>query len=453
MTERLTTEQTDERGRIAVYFWEEYLGNAPSIINAVRVLSAAGFGVDIITRHNPMYAPPPRFPTNVRVFVQGEPSAQDGQRSQPSTERERRVGLAGAIRTRTLRIVRGLVRGAIKRITPASNSPHYYDLRKVLRFVAFCIRQTRSQHYTCVIGVDTLGLVVATIVNLDRKTPIIYWSLEIRYAREITHGLDRLLKTLERPCNRRAALTIIQDSERSNSLRVENAIDPSKICIVPNGPLGPRPQVGSDLLRRNFGLRQSDRIILHIGRLESQVLSRELAGAASHWPEDWVLILHAGAWRDNDVYIEEVREAGKGRALLSLAPISYDELDMLVMSGDIGLVVYKKDIGQNHALAGSSGKLAHYLRCGLPVVSLDLPGLPEVLHRYQCGICVSDVAEMARAIERILQRYDFYSANAIKCYEEAYEFRRHFGQVLRHIERWRTGPSAERGPDRASDAL
>lgn len=453
MTQRLMTGRTDERGRVAVYFWEEYLGNAPSIINAVRLLSAAGYGVDIITRHNPVFPRPPSFPTNVRVFMQGESSSQDGQRSERATQPERRVGLASTIRQRARGIVRGLVRGAIKRITPTSNTPHYYDLRGVLRFVAFCIRQTRSQHYVCVIGVDTLGLAVATIMNLHRKTPIIYWSLEIRYARELTHVLDRLLKTLERPCNRRAALTIIQDSERSNSLRVENAIDPSKILIVPNGPLGQRPRFGSDLLRRKFGLRQHDRIILHIGRIEPQVLSRELAAAASHWPEDWVLIFHGGIRWYDEVYLEEVREAGKGRALQSLEPLSYDELDMLVMSGDIGIVVYQKELGPNHALAGSSGKLGHYLRCGLPVVSLDLPGLPEVLHRYQCGICVSDLEGMAGAIERILQRYDFYSANAVKCYEEVYEFGRHFGQVLRHIERLTTASLAEKGPDRAGDVL
>jgi hypothetical protein len=166
------------------------------------------------------------------------------------------------------------------------------------------------------------------------------------------------------------------------------------------------------------------------------VLSLEIASAASNWNEDVVLVLHERAKRaQTEPYIKQVQQAGCGKVLLSLEPVSYDALDWVVMSGHIGLVFYQKELGPNFSeMAGASGKLAHYLRCGLPVICLDLPGLVKVVNQYQCGICVSEPGEIQSATEAIFRNYEFYRMNAFKCYEESYEFGRHFREVLRKIE-------------------
>jgi glycosyltransferase involved in cell wall biosynthesis len=120
--------------------------------------------------------------------------------------------------------------------------------------------------------------------------------------------------------------------------------------------------------------------------------------------------------------------------------VPYEKLDDLVLSAHIGLVFYRKELGANFSqIAGASGKLAHYLRCGLPVICLDLPGLVKVVDRYRCGICVSEPGEIQSAIEIILREYPLYRMNALKCYEESYEFGRYFREVLRKIDEF--GPS------------
>jgi glycosyltransferase involved in cell wall biosynthesis len=145
-------------------------------------------------------------------------------------------------------------------------------------------------------------------------------------------------------------------------------------------------------------------------------------------------MLHERRNRDrNSFYLRQVEEAAPQRVILSLEPVNYDDLDTLVSSGKIGVVLYREDFGLNFRLAGASGKLAQYLRCGLPVVCLDLPGVGDVVRKFDCGICVQSIDEMGEAIRLILHDYDRYSINALKCYMDNYEFGAHFEKVLRVI--------------------
>jgi len=246
----------------------------------------------------------------------------------------------------------------------------------------------------------------------------------------------RMLKNLEKTCNRRAMFTIIQDWERANALIAENNISSSSIVVVPNGPLGPPCVAKSDYFQRKFGLSPSCRIVLHIGMISPSVLSLELAQVAGGWSDDWVMVYHEREKRSNcDPYIKQIREVGQGRVLLSLDPVPYDELDNVVCSAHIGVVFYQKALGPNFALmAGASGKLGHYLRCGLPVICLNLPGFGEMIHKYQCGVCVNSIEQVTEAIHTICQNYDCFRSNAIRCYEEVYEFSNHFQQVLCKIQ-------------------
>ncbi len=96
---------------------------------------------------------------------------------------------------------------------------------------------------------------------------------------------------------------------------------------------------------------------------------------------------------------------------------------------------YRTDLGPNWSLlATASGKFAFYLQSGLPVVCLDMPGFREVVEMYGCGICVKDFSQVTEALEKIFTNYEFYRANALRCYRERYEFSKYFEQVIAAIE-------------------
>jgi glycosyltransferase involved in cell wall biosynthesis len=425
------TKRSQSKGYVAIFFWEGYLSVAPSLINAIRLLANEGYHVDVITRPAMYgdYAAIPSFPDGVRIFMDGLGS-----------ELPSRVGLislrdeCGRVRVRKYmpKVVRDWLRRAYARIEA---------WRELVHFARFSARSVRGQKYTCFIGIDMLGLVTAFAVRLLKQIPIIYWSLEIRFLNDFTHGMARVVKRLERICHRRAAFLIIQDWERADSLISENRIRHPKTVIVPNSPLGWPECKKNDFFQKKFDIATNRRIIVSMGMISPSVLSLEIASEASKWKDDSVLVFHERAKRsESDPYIDQVRQAGRGKVFLSLDPVPYEKLDDLVLSAHIGLVFYRRELGANFSqIAGASGKLAHYLRCGLPVICLDLPGLVKVVDRYRCGICVSEPGEIQSAIETILREYPLYRMNALKCYEESYEFGRYFREVLRKIDEF--GPS------------
>jgi glycosyltransferase involved in cell wall biosynthesis len=111
--------------------------------------------------------------------------------------------------------------------------------------------------------------------------------------------------------------------------------------------------------------------------------------------------------------------------------VPYETLDDLIASADIGLAFYRP-IDLNY-LNMASGKLLHYLKCGLPVIATDFPNLRQILEENHCGICVPDENGIVEAARQILGNHDFWSANAARCFQEKFEFERSFDAVIEHI--------------------
>jgi glycosyltransferase involved in cell wall biosynthesis len=387
-------------GRVAIVFWEGYVGVSPSVVNGVRVLSDSGYEVDLVTRSADDFGEAPTFGANVRVI---------------------RLPPAGLVANGPLRWLRRRVASAFE----------------PLRFIALCWWTFRGRSYVSFVGIDMKGLLVASLLGLVKRVPVAYWSLEILYSHEFTRWSPmRFCKFVERLSHRRASFTIVQDDARARSLSEENGVNSSRFVIVPNSPLGPPPNILSDYFQTKFGLPSGTRIILHAGMIHPETQSLELATAASGWPTDWRLVLHERAKRRaDDPYLMAVRNVGNAHLLLSLDPVPYDSLDVLMSSATIGLVLYDRALGPNFNLvAGASGKLAHYVRCGLPVVSVGLDSVSETLDRYECGVGVDDISQVEGAIATILSEYDRYRANAIRCYVEAYDFGPHFRHVVSALQ-------------------
>jgi glycosyltransferase involved in cell wall biosynthesis len=414
--------------RVAIFFWEGYLSVAPSMINAVRAFAEAGYLVDVITRPPPPGCPDePDLPPRVRILRLGEPRR--GPASQfpaRSHRRDRHIHEGSAHASRVLP-------GRVGRVGQRVLDEARY-LSERLEFVRFGLKSVHHDAYTAFVGVDMSGLAAATAVGLVRRTSVIYWSLEIFLLSEFRTPAKRIIKRIERICHRRAMLTVVQDSERARVLLSENGAASQRVVVVPNTPAGPAPRVAGHYLRDKFNLSAQQRVILHTGGVCRSNRTLELAQAASAWPSNWTLVLHSHIARDSsDPEVVETGKAGQGRVALSLDPVPYEALDEVISSADVGVVLYPK-ARPHYANVWASGKLAHYLRCGLPVVCVDVPGLGQLLKTYRCGLVVDSPDEIAGAVETALQNREAYSRNAVRCYEEVFEFGRHFRHLLRAIE-------------------
>ena len=298
---------------------------------------------------------------------------------------------------------------------------------------ALARRATRDRSLRFWIGVDLLGAAVAS-----RSAPggrFAYWSLELVFADTLTDPTLRRLKRRERRFSRRARPVIVQDPQRAALLCRENGIDEDRVVLVPNAPRGAAPKHRSSALRERLGLGDDIRIILHLGMMGPEVLSRQIAAAARDWPADWRLVFHERYARTaDDPVVREAADAGGERVAFSLEPVKLDELPGLVASADVGLVFYNPDMGENFSvITGASGKLAFYLQAGLPVICLDLPGFAELVGEHGCGLCVNAPDEIGSAVRRILADPEPYRSGARRCFEARFAFDATFAPVLEHI--------------------
>lgn len=415
------------RGRIAIVYPWSNLETVPSLRNAAVRLAEHGYKVEFYTLSDDCFPAPVFRKPAISVI----------------TDRPEVFTKAGIVLPKWWTCGRG------GRPYSWLVSNLYRPLWRRLSFERILRQRHATQPYTCFIGVDPEGLVDAAPLAELLDVPLVYWSLELLFADEADTPARKALKRREIAYSRQVAFIIIQDELRAQALSEENGLDSDRFILVPNSPLGPARRRRSNYLHRRWQIPSERRIALCAGTITWWAMSKELVSSVATWPEEYVLVLHSrlkmyGA--SHMPYIDSVVQAAGRRenVILSSEPLPSDRFLDLVDSADVGIALYSSQppqstrIDKNMQIIGlSSGKAATYLHHGLPVVVSDSPGLGSLVESYKCGVSVSDPAETSDALREIEGNYEFYSANAIKCFNERLEFGRHFQAVIERIEQLR----------------
>lgn len=380
---------------IAIFHLQGYFDSVPCLVSTVKSLSAKGFRVDLFLVRDNQYNSPKFNSSNVRIhYLPGKPG----------------YGINQIFRLLTDRL-----------------------------FISY--RICRRNKYLCFFGVDPLGLIQASLVGKLIKVPIVYYSLEIYFSNEIGFSLGYLLKVVERWFNRKAVFTITQDRDRAKLLAQENKVSMLTIFSVPNSLIGEPCISKSDYLQSHLRLEKDQIIILHAGGMASWLMPLELAQAAQYWPKNWLLVFHSRRKNLQGILKKQFANLIKDRRfLLSSEPLHAEDVRKLFGSADIGIALYKNEhspaLGKNISYVGlSSGKISNYLQQGVPIIASAMPSLVKLINRYDCGICVKHPCEIEEGIKKILSSYKVFQKNAIKCYQECFDFDSSFSLVLDKLEK------------------
>jgi glycosyltransferase involved in cell wall biosynthesis len=304
---------------------------------------------------------------------------------------------------------------------------------RLCRDIFFSLKACLGHPIYCVIGGDPNGLIAATVLSLFNRAPVVYYSFELLYLDRKSNLFHRLKKKVERWCHRRAVFTIIQDPARARLLLDENRVPDGEVAIVPNAPAGSAPQgLKRDYWRREFGIPLDRLILLHAGEIADHNCVLELARIAHTWPEDWVLIIHGYG---EESYLRRVKQyVDAKRVILSQELVPYDQLDELIGAADIGIALYNRGFGLNYSHVGlASGKALQYLRCGLPIITSDLPTLRELVVDNRCGMVIKDVSQIKDMVFMIVAQYEEHSLRASQYYLKHGNFEQYFQDVLRRL--------------------
>jgi glycosyltransferase involved in cell wall biosynthesis len=417
MKEMIATNKRNSR--VAFFFPFPMLDSVPSLRNAITLLARKGYAIDIFTVRQQTWTEPEFEEKNITIYTKHTGFFREGGIIFPKWI----CSIISRIyRLFIIQIFRPLLR--------------FLYLRRIFS------QRNKSMPYSCIIGVDPEGLIDGAYWAQLFRIPLVYYSLELLFSNEIKTRGGRKLKKLEIELSRQAIFTIIQDEERAKALVEENQISPDNVVLVPNAPLGLARACKNRYLHEKYSIGSEQKILLSAGYISEWTASRDLVRVAATWPDEYVLVMHSRVQAGNDPWVQSlIKEAKSSKVKFSLDPLPFDEYIKMINSADIGLVFYKmlpssRYTQKNLELVGlSSGKFATYLQNGLPVIVSGADGLRRLVESYKCGIYASEAFEIIEAVKDIMGRYDFYSINAQRCFNEQLEFGRYFVKAIERIDR------------------
>lgn len=291
--------------------------------------------------------------------------------------------------------------------------------------------------YDLVIACGIRGLFVVGVLAPFLGLRYGYNSLELYSGASYERGSRGWFKRLERWFNQRAGFSIIQDEQRAELLREINALKDQFIGLFPNAPYQSQRPLGVDRkrLREQFGIRDTATLVIYSGSLQAPWSGvRKIVAAVARFDNDHVLFLQARAATSADLGPGVEQLCNNGRLVVSNMPLSVETYDSLVQASDIGLAWYESD-DENIRYAGlSSGKVAHYLRWGKPIIINRLPLFEDFIPEYHCGLVVDDATEIAAALNTISANYEYYAEGARTAYSELFDMDSYARNLVQRVE-------------------
>jgi glycosyltransferase involved in cell wall biosynthesis len=417
--------------RVGIVYPRANVDTVPSLIGAAELFAEHGYDVDLFT-YTQAGQPVPEFSS--------------------SRIRLRSLGVDGLADHSTAGL-RGLVKraGWLPSAARAPLQRGYAVLGAGLahgsRFAAQArslVAESSEKPFACVIGVDPDGLALAQ--TIAHGAPVGYYSLELLLSYEVSSAAEQQLKAQERVLSRQAEFVVVQDEARGRLLAEDNGLAWERLVLVPNAPPGPARRRPSRYWHTRFELPAEARVVVHSGSLGDWTGIEAIVDSAADWPAHWVLVIHTRYDAESSAYVDDLRRrADAQRVWFSLRPVPRQDYDPLIDGAEVGLAFYVSSGGSSftqrnvQTIGLSSGKLAYYMRAGLPVIVNRAASIAELVESTGCGIAVDDAAGIGPALESIAAGYSGFSAGACAFFEAHLDFRRAFGEVVRRVDALR-GP-------------
>jgi glycosyltransferase involved in cell wall biosynthesis len=414
--------------RIGIVYPRANIDSVPSLVGAADAFAEAGYDVDLFTITQ-AGQPAPRFASpRIRLRSLGVDSQADLDAATAALRgaARKRIGwLPVAARAPLLRGYQALGAGLAHGSRIAARARH-------------AVAVANPEPYQCVIGVDPDGLALAH--SLARGAPLGYYSLELLLSYEISTAADEQLKTQERELSRQAAFVIVQDEARGRLLADDNGLPWQKLLLVPNAPSGPARRRRSSFWHDRFDLPSTTRLVIHSGSLGEWTGIDQIVTAAADWPADWALVVHTRYEAESSAYVDRLRQAADPRRVhFSLRPVPRQDYDALIDGADVGLAFYVAS-GESaftqtnvQTIGLSSGKLAYYLRAGLPVIVNRDASIAALVESSGCGAAVTDASAIGPALTSLAAGYDDASDAACRFFEDHLDFSRAFASVIERV--------------------
>ncbi len=308
------------------------------------------------------------------------------------------------------------------------------------------VKKTRKQveifDYYRHICIDPQGFLLCK--ELFPGSRPIYYSLELYLKDDYldTYYPPRLMRELNRLMDRERTMSddiralIIQSKEKEELFKKDYGLPGDlPVFILPVTYTGEAVKEKSNYLRELYGIAEDRRIAIHLGGMNDWFSCIEIAEVFSRMPR-WVLFFQGNHSKNYLKRFDQVISGEKAKSII-VSRAFYDQLDSLdriMMSADLGIAWYN-NISKNFANTGrSSGKIAAYMRFGLPTIAKKYPSMVDAIEDTGCGLCVDEYDEIEEAVKKIEGNFKFFSENALCEYEKTYWFEKYRDRLEEFIK-------------------
>jgi glycosyltransferase involved in cell wall biosynthesis len=313
-----------------------------------------------------------------------------------------------------------------------------------LWMLIFAWRTVRRTRAGVVVAVDPPGALAATLTILFTHALHVYLSLHLESLADLVgrrqYGASAK-RLLERRLLRRMDAVITQDDYRRRQLQEENGLDSehAPCFILPNSHRGRAQRRESTFYQEKLNLPIDEPLVLVAGAIQAPFSHTEFLAecAARQDPPCYTLVMQLREPLSGSA-LRSLSELCHSRAVLSPGPVPMEELANAFASATVGAAIYTNAFHWNQTfVGGASGKMMSYLQAGVPVIMQDSPGVTEIIREFDCGEVLSelDCDEFNTLVRKICSDHYRYSENAVRCYNERYEFDEAFSEVYRFMIR------------------
>ncbi len=212
------------------------------------------------------------------------------------------------------------------------------------------------------------------------------------------------------------------------------------VTVIRNVP--PYRQVQkTNRIRKYLGLEDDVRIALYQGNIQPDRELERLVHAAVYLEPKTVIVMMGKGFRGVPEHLETLTaQLGVSDRVKIIPAVPYEELLEWTASADIGLTIFSPtySLSIRYTLPN---KLFEYLMAGLPVLSLELDAIADVLRCYEVGHVLTslDPTEIGRGINTTLQDEKALAqmhSNALKVAENEFNWekeREHLVSLYRKV--------------------
>jgi len=277
--------------------------------------------------------------------------------------------------------------------------------------------------YDAIIAIDNYAYAVAA--NVKNEANLILWSHDFV-------GIDSLLYNtfLVRQIRSRCARGIVENKKIiiQDSRRLEALLESLKLpASIPDTFFMPVFLEKPPTIHQSEFSSKARPKILQCGGIGKYRYSDDLLNHYQTHSHKYQLIFHGFIFKE--ILTELERKPMK--PIISSNIIDNKSLYQIIDFCDIGFVGYRwDDMYDDRYLSKASGQTVEFLRMGKPVIVMSESDLNEFVESSGSGIGITDINELDHAIDQIREKYDRYTDNCIRCFNEYFNADLYIPKIL-----------------------